>query len=79
MLNQPKPPASAAKDRAFLEGVMPGLGPVFQAGLTALTPLLAAEMARREAESTGIAEPELPTSGGRFLDTPVDSAAVRSS
>lgn len=69
----------SAKDRAFLEGVMPGLGPVFQAGLAALTPLLAAEMARREAESTGIAEPELPTSGGQFLDAPVNSAAVRSS
>jgi uncharacterized protein YndB with AHSA1/START domain len=67
----------SAKDRAFLEQMLPGLKPIFEAGIAALTPLVAEEMARRAAE--GDVEPALPASAGRFLDSPVDSVAVRSS
>ena len=67
----------STKDRIFLEQMLPGLKPIFEAGIAALTPLVAEEMARRAAESG--AEPALPASEGRFLDAPVDSVAVRSS
>jgi uncharacterized protein YndB with AHSA1/START domain len=67
----------SAKDRAFLEQMLPGMKPQFEAGVVALAPLVAAETARRAAED--VAEPELPGSSGRFLDAPVDSAGVRSS
>jgi uncharacterized protein YndB with AHSA1/START domain len=69
----------SAKDRAFLEGVLPGLAPMFEAGIAALTPLVAEEVARQAEVSAGLPEPPLPASAGRFLDAPVDSAAVRSS
>jgi uncharacterized protein YndB with AHSA1/START domain len=69
----------SAKDRAFLETMLLGLGPVFEAGIASLTPLIKEEMARRAAESAAVAEPALPASAGRFLDEPVDSTAVRSS
>ena len=67
----------SAKDRAFLEQMLPGLKPIFEAGIAALTPLVAEEMARRAVE--GDAEPALPASAARFLDAPVDSVAARSS
>ncbi len=67
----------SAKDRAFLEQMLPGLNPIFEAGIAALTPLVAEEMARRAAEDP--LEPALPELAGRFLDVPVDSVAVRSS
>ncbi len=69
----------ATKDRSFLEGVLPDLAPIFQAGIAALTPMVAEEAARRASESAGLPEPDLPASAGRFLDEPVDSAAIRSS
>ena len=67
----------SAKDRAFLEQILPGLKPIFEAGIAALTPLVAEEMARRAEE--GAVEADLPASAGRFLETPVDSVPVRSS
>ncbi|HEY4189901.1 MAG TPA: DUF2652 domain-containing protein [Candidatus Limnocylindrales bacterium] len=67
----------SARDRAFLEQMLPGLRPVFEAGVAALAPLVAEEMAQRATDAA--AEPEVPASAGRFLDTPVDSAAGRSS
>jgi uncharacterized protein YndB with AHSA1/START domain len=67
----------SAKDRAFLEGLLPTLKPGFEAGIAALTPLVVAEMDRRAADDGP--EPELPGSEGRFLDASVDSAAARSS
>jgi uncharacterized protein YndB with AHSA1/START domain/class 3 adenylate cyclase len=69
----------AARDRAFLEQVLPALEPGFQAGIQALVPLLQDEMRRREAESTSAPEPALPASAGRFLEPAVDSAPLRSS
>jgi hypothetical protein len=69
----------SAKDRAFLEAMLPGLKPIFEAGIAALTPLVTAEMARRATESSQIAEPTLPESAGRFLGAPVDSMAASSS
>src|SRR5204863_10164865 len=67
----------SAKDRAFIDQVLPGLKPIFEAGVAALKPLVAEEMARR----AGGAAPEadLPASEGRFLDRSVDSVAGRSS
>jgi uncharacterized protein YndB with AHSA1/START domain len=69
----------SAKDRAFLEGILPSLGPIFEAGIAALTPLVTDEMARRAHEAAGITEPALPRSTGRFLEAPVDSMVASSS
>jgi len=69
----------STKDRAFFEGILPGLAPAFQAGIAALTPLVAEEVARRASESAGLPEPDVPPSAGRYRNAPVDSAAVRSS
>jgi uncharacterized protein YndB with AHSA1/START domain len=69
----------SAKDRAFLEGILPSLGPIFEAGIAALTPLVTDEMARRAHEAAGITEPALPRSTGRFLEAPVDSMVPSSS
>lgn len=69
----------SAKDRAFVEGVLPGLGPILQAGIAALGPLLADEMTRRRTAAAEAPEPEIPVSVGRYLDEPVDSGFVRSS
>jgi uncharacterized protein YndB with AHSA1/START domain len=70
----------SARDRAFLENLLPGLAPAFEAGIAALTPLVIEEMARRAAERAPGDEPALPASAGRFLDPPlVDSSAARSS
>ena len=69
----------SAKDRAFVENVLPGLGPMFQAGIAALGPLLDEEMARRAAQASDAAEPPVPASAARFLDGPVDSIEVHSS
>lgn len=69
----------STKDRVFLEGMLPGLGPMFQTGIEALTPLLLEEMARRAADAATTLEPEMPTAAGRFLDQPVDSTATHSS
>jgi hypothetical protein len=68
----------SAKDRAFVEGVLPGLGPILQAGIAALGPLLADEMTRRRAAAAEAPEPDVPVSVGRYLE-PVDSEFVRSS
>ena len=54
----------STKDRAFLEQMLPGLAPIFEAGIAALTPLVADEMARRASESDAVPEPALPESGG---------------
>jgi hypothetical protein len=59
--------------------MLPQLGPMFQAGIAALRPLLEAELARRAADTATAAEPDVPSSAGRFLTAPVDTAAVRSS
>ena len=67
----------SAKDRAFLEQVLPGLKPIFEAGVAALKPLVAEEMARRAGDAAP--EADLPASEGRFLDASVDSVAGRSS
>ncbi len=69
----------SAKDRAFLEVVLAQLKPGFVAGRAALADVLAAEMARRAAESESAPEPVLPSSAGRFLEVPVDSGRFRSS
>ena len=69
----------SARDRAFLEQLLPGLAPIFEAGIAALTPLVADEMARRTGDVDAVPEPALPESGGRFLDAPVDSMAASSS
>ncbi|MFL5668276.1 MAG: DUF2652 domain-containing protein [Chloroflexota bacterium] len=69
----------SVRDRAFLDGMLPGLQPIFEAGIAALTPLITAEMARRAIEAEGLAEPALPESAGRFLADPVDSMAASSS
>jgi hypothetical protein len=69
----------SAKDRAFMEAALPQFAPAVQAGIDALGPLVADEMARREADATSAIEPSVPVSAGRFLSEPVDSAAVRSS
>ncbi|MFL5711672.1 MAG: SRPBCC family protein, partial [Chloroflexota bacterium] len=69
----------SVRDRAFLDGMLPGLQPIFEAGIATLTPLITAEMARRAIEAEGLAEPALPESAGRFLADPVDSMAASSS
>jgi len=69
----------SAKDRAFVEAVLPGLGPIFQASIAALGPLLEAEMARRASDASEAEEPTVPASAARFRDPPVDSAGVHSS
>ena len=69
----------SAKDRAFLEALLPQLRPMFQAGLEALVPLLEEEMARRGAEAASNPEPEIPASASRFLVAPVDSGVSDSS
>lgn len=66
-------------DRAFLEVLLPQLEPIFRAGVVALEPLVAEEMARRAAESAARPEPDVPASVGRFLEPPVDSAPIHSS
>ena len=66
-------------DRAFLEVLLPQLEPIFRAGVVALEPLVAEEMARRTAESAARPEPDVPASVGRFLEPPVDSIGARSS
>ena len=71
-----------AKDRAFLEAVLPQIGPQFQGWLATLATVLEEEMERHRRE--GVApEPEVPASPARFLTEPVragvDSAAGRSS
>ncbi len=72
----------SAKDRAFLEAVLPQIAPQFQAGLASLVSVLSEEMERRRAEGA-LPEPEVPASAGRFLSEPVndvvDSTVVRSS
>ncbi len=68
-----------AKDRAFLEAILPGLGPVFQASNDALATLLAEEMARQAAEVESRVEPRIPISANRFLGVPVEATAPRSS
>jgi uncharacterized protein YndB with AHSA1/START domain/class 3 adenylate cyclase len=68
----------SAKDRAFLEELLPQIAPMFQAGIATLGPLVADEMVRRAAESATDPEPAVPISAGRFLE-PVDSVAVHSS
>jgi uncharacterized protein YndB with AHSA1/START domain len=69
----------SAKDRAFLESVLPMLGPVFEAGMAALVPLLEAEMARRAQDAAANPEPAVPASAGRFLQPGVDPRVARSS
>jgi uncharacterized protein YndB with AHSA1/START domain len=69
----------SAKDRAFLEAMLPQLAPLFQAGVEALRPLLEEEMARRTAEAVSSPEPEIPTSSGRFLAVPVEPMGLHSS
>lgn len=69
----------SAKDRAFLDAMLPQLAPLFQAGVEALRPLLQEEMARRAAEAVSSPEPEVPTSRSRFLVAPVEPMGVRSS
>jgi uncharacterized protein YndB with AHSA1/START domain len=69
----------SAKDRAFLEALLPQIQPMFQAGIATLGPLLTEEMARRAAGSAADPEPAVPLSAGRFLGPAVDSSAVGSS
>ena len=74
----------SAKDRAIVEAVLPQFEPMIRAGAEALAPVLAEEMARRAGEDvTGVPEPSVPASAGRFLSEPVDgsvdSRSVRSS
>jgi uncharacterized protein YndB with AHSA1/START domain len=69
----------SAKDRAFLEAILPQIEPIFRAGIDALVPLLSEVMATRATEAAIAAEPVLPASAARFLDTPVDSVGVHSS
>lgn len=71
-------PRSAA-DRAFLEQMLPMIGPMFQAGVDALTPLLESEMARRAEDAASSPEPEPPLSAGRFMTATVDPGSTRSS
>lgn len=68
----------SAKDRAFMETMLPQLGPMFRAGIEALGPLLEDEMARRASEAA-VPEPEIPASSARFLGEPVDSVGGHSS
>jgi uncharacterized protein YndB with AHSA1/START domain len=69
----------SAKDRAFLEVMLPQLAPLFQAGIEALAPLLEEEMARQAVEAMSSPEPQIPTSAARFLDAPVEPTSLRSS
>jgi len=72
----------SAKDRAFLEAVLPEIGPQFQGWLATLAEVLTAEMERRRREPA-VPEPEVPASAARFLTEPVhagvDSGSTRSS
>jgi len=72
----------SAKDRAFLEAVLPEIGPQFQGWLATLAEVLTAEMERRRREPA-VPEPEVPASAARFLTEPVhagvDSGFTRSS
>jgi uncharacterized protein YndB with AHSA1/START domain len=63
----------AARDRAFLEALLPQLQPMFDAGNAALVEVLSEEMARRAADATGAPEPAMPRSAGRFLEEPVEA------
>ena len=60
----------AARDRAFLEAVLPEVGPQFQRWLATLAEVLAVEMEERRRAATA-AEPDLPISAARFLTEPV--------
>jgi uncharacterized protein YndB with AHSA1/START domain len=60
----------SSKDRAFLEGVLPMIEPMFTAGRVALEPLLVEELARQTAEAAVQREPDLPVSAGRFTKEP---------
>ena len=55
----------SSKDRAFLEGALPMIEPMFTAGRVALEPLLAEELARQAAEAAGQREPS--TGVGRAI------------
>ncbi len=68
-----------AKDRDIWTLVEPVLRTSIEHSVATLAPVLAEEVARRAAASQGAAEPELATSAGRFLTTPVESAGARSS
>ena len=69
----------STKDRVFLEQLLPMLGPMFEAGIAALRPLLDEEMIRRVQEAQSSPEPDLPTSAARFLASPVDPVPAHSS
>jgi uncharacterized protein YndB with AHSA1/START domain/class 3 adenylate cyclase len=60
----------SSKDRAFLEGALPMIEPMFVAGRVALEPLLAEEVARRAEEAALEPEPALPASADRFAKEP---------
>jgi hypothetical protein len=71
---------SAPDELAVLETLRPEFEHVIAVGLAALGPLVAEDVAARAAQAaTQAPEPELPTSGGRHLPDPVDSALARSS
>ena len=59
----------AAKDRAFLEAVLPEIGPQFEGWLRTLAEVLAEVMEERA--RGGSPEPDTPTSAARFLTEPV--------
>lgn len=76
----------SAKDRAAVEPLAPMLEEMVRAGLDALEPILADEMAARTSTAAEAREPEVPRSEGRHLREPlpgpivyVDSGASRSS
>jgi uncharacterized protein YndB with AHSA1/START domain len=69
----------SSKDRAFLEGLLPALAPMFEAGIAALRPVLEEEMIRRAADAASNPEPSLPGSAGRYRGPAVDLTSARSS
>jgi hypothetical protein len=63
-----------------MEMALPQFEPAVRAGIEALGPLVAEEMARRATDdAAAVPEPVVPVSAGRFISEPVDSDLLRSS
>ena len=73
----------SAKDRSFLEAVLPVVEPQFKHWLGRLGEILVDEMDALRTAAAAAPEPDVPASASRFLTEPlragVDSAAARSS
>lgn len=66
----------SARDRATATALLPMLDQSIRAGFDVLGPLVAAEMGRRRADSSAVAEPDVPPSLGRNSREPTAPAGA---